>query len=249
MIKLSVILDWFAKQLDRIKTIVIILLIILFSVATINNGCQRQQAYDLLERITGLNVRNDILQENIEEKDSLIVAKERRVQVLLDSLSSSEKRFVGLQVEFGRLEAEYEHLSDSLLTVSVDTSYHFLVTEAYPYPGHLKYPFNEPQVKGIHLSYLENLSLDNMNQNLLAQLDETKDQLELQDTVMSERAEQLLSMRSIRQDQDSIIQNKDEVIQIKDEQINKERRGKLIWKITSGTIAAVAFLIAVFGGG
>jgi hypothetical protein len=198
--------------------------------------------------INDLNKKNNVLEESIRQKDGLVSQKERRVLVLSDSLSASKKRISGLEAKYGRLEAEYEHLSDSIDKIPADSSYEFLVNEAYPYPGHLKYPFNEPQVKGIHLTYLENLSLDDMIENLSAQLSEKDDQLEIQDTVMSEQADQIMLIRSIRQDQDSIINNQDDVIKVQDKQIKKEKLGKRIWQGITGAVIILFTLFALSGG-
>ena len=203
---------------------------------------------DLVERITGLNVRNDILMEDVRQRDSLLLQNERRVQGLLDSLSASELRFADLQTDYGRLEDDYEHLSDSLLKIPADTSYQFLIKEAYPYPGHLKYPFNEPQVKGIHLTYLEKQSLGDMNLNLLAQLDEKEVQLELKDTVVMEKTAEIMLMKSNRQDLYSIIINKDEIIEVKDEQIQRVKRNRTFIEIAAGVIIVVLAALAAGGG-
>jgi hypothetical protein len=247
-VRIGKIIDWIGTNLGRIKTIGILLLILLVAVSMFRHGCDRNEMEDLVERITGLNVRNDILMEDVRQRDSLLLQNERRVQGLLDSLSASELRFADLQTDYGRLEDDYEDLSDSLLKIPADTSYQFLIKEAYPYPGHLKYPFNEPQVKGIHLTYLEKQSLGDMNLNLLAQLDEKEVQLELKDTVVMEKTAEIMLMKSNRQDLDSIIINKDEIIDVKDEQIQRVKRNRTFIEIAAGVIIVVLAALAAGGG-
>jgi len=245
---LGKIIDWVKKSLDRIKTIGLIVLIVFFIVALVRNGCDRADMEDMVERITGLNVRNDLLFEDVKERDSLLVARDLKIQELKDSLGASVMRADDLEHDYTVLEAEFNDLSDSLLTIPADTSYRFLVDEAYPYPGHLKYPFNEPQVKGIHLTFLEKIKLDEMNLNLLSQIDEKDYQLEVKDTVVYEQAEAMMLMAESRKDLDSIILNKDEIIEVQDEQIHKKQRGKTFWQVVSGVLLAIMAAFAIGGG-
>jgi hypothetical protein len=247
-VTLGKIIDWIGKNLSRIKTVGLLILIAFFVISLFRNGCDRADMEDMVERITGLNVRNDILFEDVKERDSLLIARDLRIAELQDSLGASDMRVGDLEYDYSVLEAEYDHLSDSLLRIPADTSYQFLVDEAYPYSGHLKYPFNEPQVKGIHLTFLENIKLDEMNFNLLTQIDERDYQLELKDTVVYEQTEAMMLMVESRQDLDSIIINKDEVIEVQDKQIDKMKKGKTIWQIAAGVILGLLAALAIGGG-
>jgi hypothetical protein len=184
----------------------------------------------------------------VKDRDSLLLARDLRIDELKDSLGASIMREDDLEYDYTALEADYEHLSDSLLTIPADTSYQFLVDEAYPYPGHLKYPFNEPQVKGIHLTFLENIKLDEMNFNLLTQIDEKDYQLDVKDAVVYEQSMSMMLMTESREDLDSVIVNKDEVIEVQAEQIKKKSRGKTFWQVVSGTILVILAAVAVGGG-
>jgi len=245
---LKKIIDWIGKSLGRLKTIGVLVLLVLFALSIWRGGCDRQEANDLLEKVTGLDVKNDILMRDVEERDSLLIAKDQRILELQDSLGASDMRVGDLEYDYDELAAELAHLSDSLLRIPADTSYEFLVDEAYPYPGHLKYPFNEPQVKGIHLTFLENIKLDEINLNLLTQINERDYQLELKDTVVYEQAEAIMLMAESRLSLDSIIINKDEVIELQDEQITKVKRSRTIWQILLGAIITVVTALAIGGG-
>jgi hypothetical protein len=242
------IIDWIGRNLSRIKTIGVLVLLVFFILSLVRNGCDRTSLEDMVEKVTGLNVRNDILMEDVKERDSLLIAKDHRIIELQDSLGASDMRVGDLEYDYDALEAEYDHLSDSLLTIPVDTSYEFLVDEAYPYPGHLRYPFNEPQVKGIHLTFLENIQLDEMNLNLLTQIDERDYQLDVKDTVVYEQAEAMMLMAESRESLDSIIINKDEVIEIQDEQIDKVKKSRTFWQIATGVILGLLAALAIGGG-
>lgn len=241
------IIDWIGKNLSRIKTVGMLFLLVLFAISMFRGGCDRAEAEELLERVTGLNLRNDILMEDVKERDSLLIAKDLRIQELADSVEASLMRVDDLEHDYSALEDDYEHLSDSLLRIPADTSYRYLVDEAYPYPGHLKYPFNEPQVKGIHLTFLEKIMLDSMNLNLLTQINEKDTQLATKDEIVYEKSMSMALMAESRMDLDSIIVNKDEVIEIQDEQVKKAKRGKTIWQIIAGAILVVFAAIAASG--
>jgi hypothetical protein len=247
-INIGKILDWPAKNLGRIKTVGILVLIVLLGFSILRGACNRQQMEELTERVAGLNVRNDILRQGISKRDSLIIQKDGRIAELKDSILISVRKLTKLKSDYSYLKAEYESLSDDLLVIPVDSSYDFLVNEAYPYEGHRKYPFNEPQVKGIHLTYLENISLVDMKGNLIDQINELGSQLQVKDMIVDEQDIQLMLMKQTHQDLDSIVDNKDEVIEVKDKQIKKERRNKTIWQTTMGVLIVVLSIFAVGGG-
>ena len=244
---LGKIIDWIGKNLSRIKTIGLLIVLTFFVLSLVRNGCDRSDLEDMVERVTGLDIQNDILMEDVKDRDSLIISRDLRIEELKDSLGASIMRADDIAYDYTVLEAEFQRLYDSLLTIPADTSYKFLVDEAYPYPGHLKYPFNEPQVKGIHLTFLENIELDKMNLNLLTQIDEKDYQLDVKDTVVYEQAEAMELMAESRVDLDSIIINKDEIIEIQDEQINKKQRGKTFWQVISGILLGIIAALAVGG--
>lgn len=239
---------WIDKNLSRIKTIGILVLIVFCILALVRNGCVRKNIDKMDEKITVLNVKNDILFQDVKNKDSLLIQKDLQIQTLKDSVGASEMRADDIASDYTVLQAEFEHLSDSLQSIPADTSYQFLVDEAYPYPGHLKYPFNEPQVKGIHLTFLENIELDKMNLNLLFQINEKDYQLDVKDTLVYEQAAAMMLMSESRMDLDSIIVNKDQIIKEQDGQIKKTKRRKTIWQITTGVILGILAALAAGGG-
>jgi hypothetical protein len=240
-------IDWLGRNMKRIKVVVAVVVTIVLCLAILQNKGYRSKMSDLVEKTTGLELKNDVLRDNVEERDGQIAAKDLFIEELVDSLGSSRQRIVILESEYGHLKAEFEGLSDSIRNISPDTSYHFLVNEAYPYPGHLEYPFNAPQVKGIHATFLERNSLVHMKRNLEAQIDEKDNQLEILDTTVYEQAAQMELMRSTRQDLDSLINNQDEIIETKDEQIKEVKRSKTIWQAILGGIILLISAISIAG--
>ena len=62
-------LDWINSNLSRIKTIGIIVLVLMFIISAIQNGIDSNKMNNMVERITGLNVRNDILLKDNKEEE------------------------------------------------------------------------------------------------------------------------------------------------------------------------------------
>jgi len=241
------IIDWLGKNLSRLKTMGMIVLLSLFIISIFKGGCQRSEIEKLVERVTGLNIQNDILHQDVKDRDSLILQKEIMIQELRDSLTLSIAREKILKTNYRRLETKYETLADSLITVPTDTSYAFLTNTAYPYEGEMKYPFNEPQVKGIHLTYLEKESLEGMNYNLLAQLKEKEFQITDISTIATAREDQMEMLFDNQTDLEKELNNKDAIIDIKDKQIKKERNRKTFWQVAGGIIVMTLTILAVGG--
>jgi len=238
-------IDWIGKNIGRIKTIGLLTIIILMIISFVNNGCNRHELSKIVEKVTGLNIQNDILHKNIKERDSLLLLKDVKIAEIKDSLQKSQKKTKELEMQYKHLENDYRNLSSKLISITTDSSYSFLIHIAYPYEGNMKYPFNEPQVKGIHLTWLEKISLEELNNNLLAQVDGCKAQLVLKDNLITETSGEMSLMKETRKDLEKIIDNKDIIIQTKDKEINRNNRRKNFWKVTTG-IAGGLFIIALF---
>lgn len=234
--------------MKTIKTLTIIVLIALFGLIMYQRGCCRLDVEELSGLLEELKLENKALQDNIHARDGLLGLKDKRLTELRDSLRESEKNRTRLLYDYSRLRAKYESLSDSLLNIPADSSYRFLTTEAYPYQGHRRYPFNEPQIRAIHLTYLEKISLVDMNNNLQGQVGEMAGELKITGRIVNEQDEQILLMKQTRQDLDTIIFNQNEVIEVQDKQIKKERTGKRIWQAAFGAVVIVFSVLAVGGG-
>jgi len=243
--KLNEILDNLGNHLNRIKTIGMLVLFGLLVFSFIQGGCDRRRAEDMVERVTGLNVQNDILREDVKLKDSLVDAKNKRIKELEDSIYLSKVKFSSLQAKYGNLKGKLEHISDSLIKIPADSSYSFLIHKAYPYRGKMEFPFNAPQVKSIQITYLENKSLLGMNNNLVSQVQELQGLISLKDEVLTQKSAQMELMGSSRYDVEKIIQNKDEEIKIKDKQLKKEKNRKRFSQYISGAIILVLTILAV----
>lgn len=236
-------------NLGRLKTIGVMVLIVLFSISALKNGCDRKDAENMVEKLTGLNIQNDILRSGIMGRDSLIEVGNKRISRLNDSLVLSQKIYKQLEIKYGRLERKYEQISDSLLKIPADSSYSFLSNVAYPFDGEKKYPFNEPQVRGIHTTYLQKENLLAMNYNLKDQITQLGKQNLIKNTTGGLMKDNMVMMSSNRNDLEKIITNKDEEIATKDKQLKKERRKRIFQVTGTAIVGGTLLIISLFGGG
>lgn len=242
--QLKKIIDSLTETLERIKTVGIIVLALLFVVSLVQNGCSRSELNHMVEKITGLNVQNDILKKDISEKDSLLIASKDSVRVLKDSIFKVQSRTRALEFENVRLGREYNSLAAELIKISADSSYSFLDREAYPYGGVKKFPFSEPQIKGIHKTYLEKEQLLAMNNNLESQKEELFKEIALRDALEVEVSSAMNVMQETRRDMEQIIENKDEEIKMKEKQAKKQKRRNVLKIIGVGIASLIVGFVA-----
>jgi hypothetical protein len=231
---------WIKKSINTIKTIGILILVVLFILSITNNGCQRRKTEELTKKLTILEITNTYLQKDIRNRDTLIVWKDKHIKLIEDSLKVSVETTRQLKAQKGYLQAQYDSLASKLTLIPSDSSYSFLIHEAYPFWGPLKYLFNEPQVKGMHLTYLQKLGLEGLNFNLTSQVWENERQLAMKDTIIGETKSQVSLLQASQKDLQQIVNNKDEAIIIKDKQVKKERTLKTVWKVIAGVLAAIS---------
>jgi len=239
--KLAILIDKSGKILSRFKIIGAIILLTMLILSFINNGCSRQEANELFEQVTGLNIKNDLLRKDIEKRQQEGIFKDMTIATYRARLKVKEDENEKLKNDNNRLKRQRERDLVDIISIPVDSSYSFLTKVAYPYKGELKYPFNEPQVKFIHLTYLERLNLQEQNDNLVSQITNYESQLLLKDTIYEKKIMQLdLANKSIS-DYEEIIINKDEEIALKDQELAKKGNG-LLWKIAVGVLAVITIV-------
>ena len=236
-------IDWISKNLGRIKTIGIILIFTLFVISFISNGCNRDQANKLFQKVTGLDLQNDILSlRNRTLQDSL----NKEIAIRLNLMRSKEL-----------LEQDkYKLLSDNktfkkrladipawLLNMPADSSYKFLNEVAYNYPGEKKYPFNDPQVKNIHADYLENASLIGLVATLEDQLVNCERIGENSDSLALSFQKSYKTAEKQRDNLTDVVKNTQEKADLYKAEVNKNKRGKKFWRTTSGVLSVIAIIL------
>lgn len=231
-------------KLTQIKTIGTVLLVVLFLLSLGNNGCQRNKAIDLAKQLTGLDFKNSILRQSITKKDSLIGARNYEIDSLSIIINDLKDKAKILKVHGDVLQADLREIKDSLINVPTDSSYAFLQA-VYPYPGEFKYPFNEPQVRNIHLDYLENRNLWGVTNNLKLQINNCQDIIAANYERTAKYSNQIDNYKSQKGSYEKIIKNKDKENELLKGEAKTEKKKKGFWKITSGILAGLAILIAI----
>lgn len=217
-------LDWWNKFSSRLKSIGYLIAVIFLILFIINNGIKRNHIEKLIEKTTGLNVQNDILmKENkqldneIDSKDSLIHLKQKKI----DSLSKEEKHAIDQRNYW---KTKYTNISDDLSKIPDDSSYAFLQNK-FNYPGTFRFPFNGPQVKGLHKTYLQNENKENQLLFLEDALSNCQDKNLLYSELKFDYEEKSLLETSKSGNYKSIISNKDKEIDL----LNKELKRNNKW--------------------
>jgi hypothetical protein len=243
--KIREILQSIKANLTLIRVGGLLLLLGIFVASMLSLGSQRREISELSKTISALNTKNDLMFEDIRIRDSLILIREGKIGEIRDSLVIEQRAGRVMKDKYEVLKRKYEALADSLLNVTADSSYSFLIREAYPFTGPMKYPFNEPQVRGIHLTFLQKSQLEGMNVNLTGQISLYERQLALKDTLCSETSKVLAMVKQTNQDLKTVIGNKDLVIGEQERQIKREHRRRIFWQITSGVASALAIGFAL----
>ncbi|GAF75525.1 unnamed protein product [marine sediment metagenome] len=235
-------LDYLSKNLSRLKTIGQVLILFLFIMSLGGNGCQRGKAVELARRLIELDFKNISLRRDLNESDSLrVLDKIERdsLEVVIVDLKENAVMYEKTEKD---LRVDLRQLKDSLMNIPTSYSYAFLQEEAYLYEGELEYPFNEPQVRNIHLDYLENKDLWFLNENLMEQIDNCKLIVDIQDDLMLKSKSESMAFSRQKNIYEEIIDNNEEEKELLVEEVDKEKGKKTIWKILTG-IAIVALAV------
>ncbi len=242
---LSDFLDWFNKQLGRIKTIAVIVLVILFAVAAINNGCQREYANDLVERVTGLNVQNDILKkenkEIIQDLDSLKTAY--RELVLKYERTDSIRDVYGEII--ADLKYQRDTLKDYIRKTPTNELYEWLDKIRFPYQGEKIYKFNQPQVSDIYYVTQDYDIVKEENEVLSDDISQCDYQLALKDSLLNNRMQSMALMKSTVRNNNEIILNLEEKVEVTEDQVKRYKRKLFWWKLGTGVAVVGGIILAL----
>jgi len=231
-------------MIKNIKQIIIGLAVIVLLLSIGINGLQRKRLVNYTERVTTIENTNTQLLTNIENKDLKLALSDTEILALKDKNAELEAKNRLLEAREAVLETSLATISTSMDNVPADSSYTFLKA-VYPYEGLLEYKFNEKQVKAIHVTYLEKLTLRDLTVNLQAQVRNLSFQLKFSDAIQRKLLEQVDILKSEKEDYKEIISNKDKNINLQEKQVKKEKRKKTVYKVTTGIVAALAILIAL----
>ena len=231
-------------MIKNIKQIVVGLVVIVLLLSIGINGLQKKRLVNYTERVTTIENTNTQLLTNIENKDLKLALSDTEILTLKDRNAELEAKNRLLEAREAVLETSLAIISPSVENIPPDSSYAF-ITSVYDYEGELKYPINEKQVKAIHITYLEKLTLRDLTVNLQAQVSNLSFQLKFSDAIQRKLLEQVEILKSEKEDYKEIISNKDEKIVLQEKQVKKEKRKKAFFKTTTVIAGGLIILIAL----
>jgi len=233
---------------NRIRSVLIVILLIGFAGSVARNGCTRTQVANLLRETTGLNVENGLLMDEVNARDSILFAKDEIIEDLEAAIDRSETSVSKLVDHYTRLYTRYQSLADSITQIAVDSRYSYLNEIAYPLPGLKEFPFSEKQVVAMHLTYLEHGRLSEMHTALKDRIHELNGQNLLRDSIITERTAQVDTLRSTQEKLEMIVMNQLQQVDLLTTHIKKEKKQNRWWKNVGGVIIGILAAITVFGG-
>lgn len=243
--KLSKTIDKISENLERVKTVALLTVVLIFVWSLITNGGSKKDIAGMVETITGLNIQNELLHKDIVKLDSLKKSHMDSIARLKEEVKTSVRNQKNLEHQNRKITDRYNALAEELLRISADSSYKFLDRKAYPFEGEKRYPFNEPQIRGMHKTYLENSELQALNENLKCQKDELLNHVQLQDELIFESSSTVAIMENKEKNYEEIIENKDKEIEERKKNDRKRKR-KNILKSTG--VAIIALIIGFVAG-
>lgn len=241
-------LDRIGNFFNRIRSVLIVILLIGFAGSVARNGCTRSEVANLLRETTGLNVENGLLMDEVNARDSILFAKDEIIEDLEAAIDRSETSVSKLVDHYTRLYTRYASLADSIAQIPVDSSYSYLNETAYPLPGLKEFPFSEKQVNAMHITYVEHGSLSKMHTALKDRIHELNGQNLLRDSIITERTAQVDTLRKTQDNLEMIVMNQLQQVDMLTTHIDKEKKQNRFWKIAGGVVIAILAAIAAFGG-
>ena len=233
-------IDSLNKFLSRIKTVVILVLLLLFILSVVKHGCSYSETNDLVQRVTGLDVENDILRTTIRERSRLIKTYKDSIEMIQTDIFIQDQVIAEKEKEIVYHKKNTKRLIDQAKNMPKSEIYEFLDTQAYPDTGKKEFLFSEGQTRQIHITYIESISCT----ELVSQQDDLISGLALQVDHKNEQIKQmensiLLYASNIRS-YENISENHEEIIDIQDKLLKREKRKKTFWQIIAGIATAIA---------
>lgn len=189
--------------------------------------------------------KNALVAQNqaLAAQNKIIAEMNERHQKTIDSCRTIFKQKDKI---IAGLTSELDSALSQLNGITSDSSYIFLQTVAYAYPGELQYLFNALQIKGIHGDYLKARNAEKIIPEYKAQVDNCKFQLTEKDkieaglkAIIGNKDTQLANCEQVNKDNEQIIKTTEQ-------ERDAERRRKGFWRFTTSVATAAAVIVAVF---
>lgn len=242
---MKTIIDWGKKFFGSIKGTGFILAVIVVIVLLFVNSCQHKKADKLIEDLTTLNITNDLLTKNNKALDKSLKEESAWRITFENKAKLSEAEKLRLAEENGKLKKKLAGIPDWINNIPIDSSYKYLNQVAYPYLGERKYPFNEPQIKGIHKSYAQNLIYTILVDTLDSQLRNCEMTNAIKDTIVNSLNRTVKVMELQKVNTDKILGNYAQKEDLYIKENKKVKRHVIFYQITTGVAVIVALIIAL----
>ena len=209
------------------------------------NKCTLNKVKQKTETITTINVENSYLKKDKRIlQDSLTketIARKALQQASIGIIKDRDKYINENKI----LRQHLSNIVDLVNNIPADSSYAFLDVIAYPFNGEKKYPFNEPQVKAIHTTYLEHDQLGKIVENQDSSLLNCRQNIENAEAI-GNSFKKSLALSELQVQKDSlIIANVLAKEKLYEKENKKLNRKVTFYKITTGIGIVVALIIAL----
>lgn len=231
------ILDNVISIIKKYSIYIILIIIVLFF---INNYFKNRVSEKLSNKITALNIKNDLLLKDNKEINKQLLLVDYRLMKEKHKSDSLDKLRLAANKWANYWKNEHDKIADSLNNVSHDDSYIFLLS-VYAFSGNPEYLFNGLQVHAMHQTYLENKNKGFQLEAKEIAYTECTNELESKDASLK-LAEEKFELKSTQYDNaNQVINNKDAEIKIKDKQLKR----KNFWGNVKTVAIPVFFIIGL----
>ena len=238
-------LDFYKKNKEVVKSALIILFVIVISLTLMNTSCEKKKSEKIQKENYELKLKNAKLDGEIAFLDKNIISFKKMNDSLDVILTKKQKDYDDLNDKYLNTKKKYDDIIKDLSKKTAEESYDFLVNIAYPFMGEMKFKFNEPQVKGIHATYLqhENLLRQNLfliykNETLNNMYDICEEKNNNNKVIISDTEEKYEKCEEKNKN------NEQQVTNLEKENKKLEKKKKF-WRGTSGVSATVAVILAL----
>ena len=213
------IINLIISKIKQYSFLIILALVIIFFV---NNYFKHKISEKLSNKITSLNVKNDLLLQDNNTLSNELLLKGNALVKANQRADSIDK----IRLESDRLanywKKEHDKIASDLNNVPFNDSYSFLFS-VYAFTGNLEYLFNGFQVRAMHQTYLENQNKGLQLQSKETAYTECTKELEAKD-ISLKLSEEKFELKKTQYDNASkVIENKDAEIEIKDKQLKRKQ--------------------------
>jgi hypothetical protein len=227
-----------AALLKDKKNWIILALLIIVAIGGIFGG---KAVTKFNEDIAVLKFANKGLGMQIITRDLQIKVEQNRAGKKQATIDSCMIAFKSKDKKIWQLERNLNSALVQLDSITSDSSYVFLTTVAYNFPGTMEYLFNSYQVKGIHADWLRARGMEKIIPQLKDQISNCEYQFNVRDSLVKHLNKIVDLQDKNLKDCSQINENDKAVIADIEKKAEKEKRRKGLWR----TIAAIEPVILV----